>query len=144
MEGENLIKFINAVEADPGHAAYLLGLRKNAALQYHAINVRAIGSMTDDTFLTDGAKLYPHEFAEVQRVGDQCVALAEALGKDPNTLQAIDLFQSVAAMARVAQPAPEPEPVIEPVEEAGLMVKCPKCGEEFAVKAPSGGAEKAA
>jgi hypothetical protein len=143
MEGERLIKFINAIEADPGHAAYLLGLRKNAALQYHAVNVRAIGSMTDDTFLIDGAKLYPHEFAEVQRIADQCVALAEAFGKDPDTLQAVDLFQSVAALARVAQPAlePTPEPVVEPVAEAGLMVKCPKCGEEFAVKQP---AEKAA
>jgi hypothetical protein len=85
----------------------------------------------------DGAKLYPREFAEVKRIADQCVSLAEALDKDPNTLQAIDLFQSVAAMARLAQSTPEPEPVAE----AGLMVKCPKCGEEFAVKPPAEKAE---
>jgi len=140
MENENLIKFINAVESDPGHAAYLLGLRHNAALQYHAVNVRAIGSMTDDAYLTDGPKLYPREFAEVQRIADQCVLLGEALDKDPNTLQAVDLFQSVAAMAKVAQSAPEPE--AEPVAEAaGMMVKCPECGKEFAVKPP---ADKAA
>jgi hypothetical protein len=126
----DLTKFIQAVEADPGHAAYLLGLRHNAALQYHAVNVGIVGSMSEETFLTDGPKLYPNEFAEVQRVAVQCEKLAEALGRDPLTLQAVDLFQSVALMAKVAQPAPQPEPV----EEAGLMVKCPKCGEEFAVK----------
>lgn len=130
MEKEQLIKFINAIEADPGHAAFLLGLRRNAALQYHGVNVRMIGSMTDDTFITDAPKLFPREFAEVERVADQCVQLGEALGKDPNTLQAVELFQSVSVLAKATQ---EAGPV---TEAAGMSVKCPKCGNEFAVKQP--------
>jgi hypothetical protein len=136
MNKDNLIKFINAIEADPGHAAFLLGLRHNAALQYHAVNVRAIGSMSDDAYLTDVPKLYPREFAEVQRIADQCVALAEAMDKDPNTLQAVELFQSVANLAKIAQPQEQAEQV---EEAAGMQVKCPKCGNEFAVKAPAPG-----
>jgi hypothetical protein len=134
MEQKQLAKFIEALESDPGHAGYLLGLRHNAALQYHAVNVSIVNSMTESDYFTDAPKLYPREFAELQRIADQCVALGEALDKDPITLQAVDLFQSVAAMARVAQSTPEPEPTAEPVAEAGMMVKCPKCGEEFAAK----------
>jgi hypothetical protein len=87
--------------------------------------------MTDETYLTDAPKLFPREFAEVERVAAQCEQLAEAMGKDANTLQAVDLFQSVAVLAKSAQPQ---EPV---TEAAGMSVKCPKCGNEFAVKQPA-------
>lgn len=141
MEKEKLIKFIEALEADPGHAAFLLGLRRNAALQYHATNVTLIGAMSNDAYLQDAPKLYPNEFAEVQRVANQCAVLAEALEKDPLTLQAVDLFQSVALMAKSAQSTPEPAPAAAPepeaVNEAAMSVKCPKCGNEFAVKEPA-------
>jgi len=135
MEKDKLIKFIRAVESDPGHAAFLLGLRRNAALQYHGVNVSIIGSMTDESFLTEAVKLYPKEFAEVKRVAEQCEQLAEVMGKDAITLQAIDLFRSVAVVAEVAQPAQG----TETVAEAGMMVKCPGCGKEFAVKQPAEG-----
>lgn len=142
MEKENLIKFIEAIEADRGHAAFLLGLRHNAALQYHATNVTLIGSMSNDVFMDSVRTLYPREFSEVERIADQCAQLSEVLEKDVNSLQAVDLFQSVALMAKGAQPEPVAE-VEKPIEEAAsYMAKCPECGKEFSVKPPAQESEK--
>ena len=147
---QKLIDFIEAVLPNQDHVAYTLGLRKNAAMQYYALNVKTFNTVAPAEFEEAIQNLYGPPLRMIKEVQARCEALAEQAGVKVEDLTNAKMFEimlsglkekAAESMAEAVKPAAVvTETKTETVIEAG-MVTCPECGKKFPM--PGGDAKAA-